>query len=131
MKSYFKYISEKIEDSFIFAINIKNISQENFDKLFDEIEKNFEDYEEYGNDINRKDLKKDIFNNEFYWQIPWALVFNIYYNLDNKRVAINRITSPGWGEGYEHMKNIITVEEFLNIGFEGIKEYIAMKKKYK
>jgi hypothetical protein len=128
MKSYLRYISEKIGDNFIFALNIKNISQENFDKLFDEIEKTFVDYETYGNYINRKDLQKNIFDNESYWQKPWALTFNIYYHLNNKKVAISQITSHGWGEGYDHMKNIITIEVFLNVGFEGVEEYIEIKK---
>jgi hypothetical protein len=128
MKSYFKYISEKIKDNFIFAINIRYISYENFDKLFDEIENTFKGYEEYGNHINRKDLQEDIFNAEFNWQKPWALTFNINYRLNDKKVAINQVTTPGWGAGVYYMENIITIEEFLNVGFDGVEEYINMKK---
>lgn len=123
MKKYNKFITESIQDNFIFAINIKYISFNELDKLFKEIEINFPDYEDYGNYVNRasleEDLKKD-FNK------PWALTFNIYQ--DFRKVAIGKVTTPNWGYGIEYMDNILSIEEFLNVGFTGVRQYVTARK---
>lgn len=131
MKKYNQFINEyaTFGDNFIFAINIKNINYEDFDNIFKEIEKIFPDYKEYGNNVNRETLENILFTDKKNFEKPWALIFNVYKYIETiMRISISKVTTPNWGNGYEYMENILTPEEFLITGFDGVRALISGKK---
>lgn len=121
MKTYKQFLNESNSpDNFIFAINIKNASKDEIDKIFELAIEYFDSFLEY-NHWQRNDI--DDYK-------PWAIVFNMYKSLSSDKkfkAALSIVTSPGWGSGYKHMKDILTTTEFLNVGFENIENYIEMK----
>lgn len=121
MKTYNQFLNESIsDDNFIFAINIKNASKEDIDKIFELAIEYFDEFLEYNSD-KRKDIDR---------YKPWAIVFNMYkhFSRDTKyKAALSLVTSPGWGAGYKHMDDIVTIKNFLEVGFENIENYIEIK----
>lgn len=119
MKTYNQFLNESIsDDNFIFAINIKNASKEDIDKIFELAIECFDKFLEY-NQYQITDIEK---------HRPFAIVFNMYKVLSkdkNVRASLNVITVSNW-EAYKYLNNI-TSEEFLNVGFENIKNYIELK----
>ena len=121
MKTYKQFLNEaNSPDNFIFAINIKNASKDEIDKIFELAIEYFDSFLEY-NHWQRKDIDR---------YKPWAIVFNMYKDLPNSKkfkAALSIVTNPSFGAGYKHMEDILTLKEFLNIGFENIEKYIEMK----
>ena len=139
MKKYYQFINEKrvemtthetigdetfLPIDFLFAIDIRNSTNQQINELFEEFEKY----------INVDDTDKKRILEPGYAK-PWALrvdISQLGYNYGdgnnrNLKVYIGMVTSPGWGAGVKYMEDIITLEEFLNVGLEGVKDYIEMK----
>lgn len=121
MKTYDQFLTEANSlDNFIFAIDLRNATKEDIDKIFDLGIEYFHNFLEYNNH-KRDDIERIK---------PWSIIFNMYKNLsDDKkfRAALSLVTNPGWGTGIKHMEDIITAKEFLDNGFDNIKEYIKLK----
>lgn len=122
MKNYNQFLNESNSlGNFIFAINLKNATKEDIDKIFELAIEYFDDFLDY-NTYTRKDIER---------YKPWAIVFSMYRIIptDKKiRAALSIVTSPNWGAGYRYMEDIITAKEFLENGFHNIEEYIRLKK---
>lgn len=118
----FKHITElNSMDNFIFAINIKNATKEDIEKLYKMSSDYFYDFESF-NDynyfmyrINEKKIK------------PWALVYNMYDSINGINTSVSFIENTGWGKGYKYMDDIITLDEFFEVGFDNVEEYINTK----
>lgn len=64
---------------------------------------------------------------------PWAWTFEISVSGDYAQIEFWPITSPKSNfivtdAGVKFLENMVTVDEFLEYGFEGIKNFIRMKK---
>lgn len=121
MKKYKEFLNEaNSPDNFIFAIYIKKATTEEIDKIFELAVEYFDDFLEY-NTWQRKDIDR---------YKPWAIVFNMYKDFPSSKkikAALSIVTNPGFGTGYKHMEDIVTLKEFLNVGFENIEKYIEIK----
>lgn len=126
MKKFEAFVNElnSLEKNFIFAVNIKNATQEELDKLYKLAEESFysfdlyDPYDEFMENIRRTT------------PLPaWALVFNMYNTLhsDKMKTSVTYIHTPGWGSGYKHMEDIITLDKLFEIGFDGVKDYLEMQ----
>ena len=124
MKKFEAFVNEINSPSknFIFAVNIKNASQEELDKLYKLMNDYFyylyDSYDEFMENIkNRTPIQ------------AWSIVFNMYKDIkpDKMLTSIVYVHTPGWGEGVKHMEDIISLEKLFEVGFDGVKDYIEMK----
>lgn len=138
----YNFIKEGKLDNFIFSINIKDATKEDIDKLYKMANSYFYDFEKY-------DSYDEFYNNIFNIEPKrWAIIFNMYPKvllMDDStsrwtqadiiknviKAAVSFVSTPNWGEGYSHMDNIITLDEFFNVGFKNVEEYINMKQNMK
>lgn len=118
---------ESLNENFIFAVNIENITTDQVYQIIDKLNIEFPDFNEYST-FDFRELITQIKVPQFRYNIPCALVFNVYYFVDKKNVSINRIVTRGWGAGYDYMENILSLEEFLNNNIDDIKVMIDTKK---
>jgi hypothetical protein len=98
-----------------FAINVKNCTDFEKKEIVSQISKYL--------DIDDDDME-ELTDNQRY-EIPWAWVFKI----DNwNQINISFVTTPNWGAGVDYMSDIITGKEFLEVGLEGVKDLVLLKK---
>jgi hypothetical protein len=134
MKNYYQFINEyrsygefnkNIPLDFIFAIDLRKATLLDIGLIFKELEK-YVEIEGYAKDYLLNMGKDKNIN------LPWAWIIEIYESFGNgnmPRITLNFgiVTTPSWGAGVKYMEDIITFEEFLNVGLEGVKEYIEMR----
>lgn len=120
---------ENVNKDFIFAVDITNITSEYVYQLEDKILSEFPNFNKSGN-FDFRELILQINVPQFKYNKPWALVFDVHvYTISkSKSLSIQRILTPGWGSGVDYMKDIISLDEFLNIEFSEVEEYIDVKK---
>jgi len=124
MKKYNQFINENISGDFSFAINIKNCTNDKLNKIFEEIEKNFNNFEEYTS-FNKHKFFIKFFNYRHFTEILILEIYTYtsYPSTKSKRIIISEANSSG------HIT--FTPEEFLEMGFEGCKEEVDLKKNMK
>lgn len=123
MKNYNQFLNEANHlDNFIFAIDIRNTTNEDINKIIELAIEYFDNFLEY-NQHQISDIER---------YKPWCIVFNMYKNLSINgkqiRASLTKVTNPSFGTGYKYMEDIITAKEFLENGFHNIEEYIRLKK---
>ena len=124
MKKYNQFINENISGDFSFAINIKNCTKKQIIDIFEEIEKKFNNFEEYTS-FNKNRFLDKFFNNQHFTEILILEIYTYtsYPSTKSKRIIISEANSSG------HIT--FTPEEFLEMGFEGCKEEVDLKKNMK
>ena len=120
IKSYeeIHYLNIPVQKNYEFIIDVKYASENQINEAFDEFEK----YTKI-DDWDKKYLtSKDNVGKVWAWRIE---LHKSYFN-DNASIHFGIITTPNWGIGdHDVVDDRITVQEFLAIGLENVKEYIA------
>ena len=106
MKKYKQFINENISNEFTFAIDIKNITNEDLYNL-DEIFKNY---------FNIYDIIEQYATSNK----PHTLVLDVKYNT----LSPWCITTPDWGHDEDYIINIIKPYELINAKLNGIQDIV-------
>jgi len=124
MKNYNQFLNERtiqllknyklVPDEF--AINVKNCTDFEKAEIISQIVKYF--------DIDDDDIKE--LTDKQRYEITWAWVFKTD-NLSSS-LTVSFVTTPNWGAGIDYMSDIITGKEFLEVGLEGVKDLVLLKK---
>ena len=118
-------ILETLPINFLFCIDVTNFTDEEINKLFDEFEKYFI----IENSVKKHLVAKDSFNKPWAWRVTIRghnyMAPRMRKKLSDYWVDFEIITTPGWGIGsFDYKDNRITINEFLQVGLEGVKELI-------
>jgi len=129
MKNYIQFLNEvthyldniSISNDFEFIIDITNCTEEEIKKAFEEFEK----YTKIDNWTKKYLVTKDA-NAK-----PWAWRISIRFNWRKSCIDFGIITTRGWGIGDGNIvDDRITLKEFLEVGLEGVKDYIKKGNMY-
>ena len=123
MKNYKQFLNEdtmylnniSITEDFEFIIDITNCTEEEINDAFKEFEKYTTIHTRTKKYLTTKDAQAK----------PWAWRVDLRNHWDKSYVRFGIITTKGWGIGnVDIIDDRITIQEFLEVGLEGVKDYI-------
>ena len=123
MKKFNKFINEiNSINNFIFAVNIKNATDEQLEELEKKVKNKFNSTRPELNIVDEVNYRKGVYMK------TRVIIFNMYDKISRTQdVAISYITNPGFGKGMKHMEDIMNIDEFLKVGFDEVEKYIKIK----